>query len=53
VADGAPDAAGRRERRRRPFVASKEFWLGVATTVIGLILVFSLGQRLFGLFGGE
>ena len=31
---------------RKPFFASKEFWLGVATTIICLTLVVSLGMRL-------
>lgn len=31
----------------KPFVASGEFWLGVATALICLTLLVALGQRLF------
>lgn len=33
---------------RKPFFASPEFWLGVATALIGLILLASLVLRVTG-----
>ena len=34
--------------RRKPFIASGEFWLGVATTFICLALGMGLYTRFFG-----
>jgi len=33
---------------RRPFIASKEFWLGVATALICLVLALGLAMRFAG-----
>ncbi len=35
-------------RPRKPFLASGEFWLGVASTLVGLGLLVGFADRIFG-----